>query len=47
MGERTDYAYGNSNYLKGTEMAGRTVRVIISDVEDVEFEKGLKTRSQL
>jgi hypothetical protein len=41
MGERKDYAYG-SNYLKGTEIAGKTARVIISGVEDVEFEKGLK-----
>ena len=42
MGERKDYAYGNSDYLKAEELAGKTVRVIISDVEDVEFDKGLK-----
>jgi hypothetical protein len=42
MGTRADYAYGNSNYLKAETLAGKTIRVIISDVEDVEFEKGLK-----
>ncbi len=42
MGERKDYAYGNSNYLKAEDLAGKSVRVIISDVEDVEFDKGLK-----
>jgi hypothetical protein len=42
MGERKDYAYGTSDYLKADELAGKSVRVIISSVEDVEFEKGLK-----
>src|SRR5262249_31901932 len=42
MGERTDYCYGQSNYLKAEDIAGKTARVVISDVEDVEFEKGLK-----
>jgi hypothetical protein len=42
MGERADYAYGKSSYLKGDELAGKSVRVVISNVEDVEFEKGLK-----
>jgi hypothetical protein len=42
MGERNHYAYGNSDYLKAEKLAGKSVRVIISDVEDVEFEKGLK-----
>src|SRR5262245_34455005 len=42
MGTRTDYAYGQSDYLKADEIAGKSFRVIISDVEDVEFDKGLK-----
>jgi hypothetical protein len=42
MGTRGNYAYGNNEYLKAETLAGKTVRVIISDVEDVEFEKGLK-----
>jgi hypothetical protein len=42
MGERRDYAYGQSDYLKADDMAGKSARVIISDVEDVEFDKGLK-----
>jgi hypothetical protein len=42
MGPRGDYAYGNSEYLKAEPLAGKTARVIISDVEDVEFDKGLK-----
>lgn len=42
MGERKDYAYGNSNYLKAEVLAGKSARVVISDVEDVEFDKGLK-----
>jgi len=42
MGTRADYAYGNSEYLKAEKLAGKSTRVIISDVEDVEFEKGLK-----
>jgi|SRR5262245_49672089 len=42
MGTREDYAYGSSDYLKAEKLAGKTVRVIIEDVEDVEFEKGLK-----
>jgi hypothetical protein len=42
MGERKDYAYGTSNYLKAEDLADKTVRVVISDVEDVEFDKGLK-----
>jgi hypothetical protein len=42
MGERKDYAYGTSDYLKAEELAGKSARVVISDVEDVEFDKGLK-----
>src|SRR5262245_59267270 len=42
MGERKDYAYGNSDYLKADDLAGKSGRVVISNVEDVEFEKGLK-----
>src|SRR5262245_17147533 len=42
MGTRQDYAYGTSDYLKADDMAGKSARVVISDVEDVEFDKGLK-----
>ena len=42
MGTRDQYAYGQSDYLKAETLAGKSTRVIISDVEDVEFEKGLK-----
>jgi hypothetical protein len=42
MGTRTDYAYGQSDYLRADEMAGKSQRVTITDVSDVEFEKGLK-----
>jgi len=42
MGTREDYAYGSSDYLKAEKLAGKSTRVIISDVEDVEFDKGLK-----
>src|SRR5215510_6767831 len=42
MGERKDYAYGTSNYLKADDLAGKSARVVISNVEDVEFDKGLK-----
>jgi hypothetical protein len=42
MGTRPDYAYGTSDYLKADDMAGKTARVVISGVEDVEFDKGLK-----
>jgi hypothetical protein len=42
MGERKDYAYGHSDYLKADELAGKSARVVISNVEDVEFDKGLK-----
>lgn len=42
MGERKDYAYGTSNYLKAEDLAGKNVRVVISNVEDIEFDKGLK-----
>ena len=42
MGTRSDYAYGNSTYMKADEIAGRVIRAKISTVEDVEFEKGIK-----
>jgi hypothetical protein len=42
MGIRTDYCYGNSDYLKADDIAGKSVRVVISKVDDIEFEKGLK-----
>jgi hypothetical protein len=42
MGSRGDYAYGQSQYLRAADLAGRTDRVTIIGVEDVEFEKGQK-----
>ena len=42
MGERKDYAYGTSNYLKAENLAGKSARVVILEVQDVEFDKGLK-----
>jgi hypothetical protein len=42
MGSRSDYAYGQSNYLRADEWAGKSQRVTITAVNDVEFEKGLK-----
>jgi len=42
MGERKDYGYGQSQFMRADEMAGKTLRVRISQVEDVEFEQGLK-----
>src|SRR5262245_62651636 len=43
MGERSDYAYGKSRYLRADEMAGKTIRAVIADVENVQFdEKGVK-----
>ena len=38
MGTRSDYAYGQSKYLRADDMIGKSVRVIISNVEDVEFD---------
>jgi len=40
MGTKSDYAYGKSRYLKAEELVGKTVRVVISNVEDVEFDDG-------
>src|SRR5262245_32264380 len=40
MGIKSDYAYGKSRYLKAEELVGKTVRVVISNVEDVEFDDG-------
>jgi len=42
MGERKDYCYGTSDYLKADDLAGKSARVVLSAVEDVEFDKGLK-----
>jgi hypothetical protein len=43
MGTRKDYAYGKSKYVKAEDLVGKTVRVTISDVEDVQFDdKGVK-----
>jgi hypothetical protein len=42
MGERKDYAYGQSDYMRADELAGKSQRVNITEVNDLEFEKGLK-----
>ena len=43
MGERSNYAYGQSKYLRAADLLGRTARVTIENVEDVQFdEKGVK-----
>ena len=42
MGARSDYAYGESRYLKASDIAGHSIVVTISGVEDVQFEKGVK-----
>jgi hypothetical protein len=42
MGERKDYGYAKSKYLRAEDLVGKTVRVVISNVEDIEFDKGLK-----
>ena len=40
MGTKADYAYGKSRFLKADEFVGKALRVIIANVEDVEFEDG-------
>jgi hypothetical protein len=43
MGNKQQYAYGGSgNYLKGTDIAGKSFTATITGVEDIEFDKGLK-----
>jgi hypothetical protein len=42
MGNRSTYAYGQSEYLRADDWAGKSQRVIIAAVDDVEFERGLK-----
>jgi hypothetical protein len=42
MGTRADYSYGESRFLKAADIAGHSVAVTISSVEDVELEKGVK-----
>jgi hypothetical protein len=42
MGNRSTYAYGQSEYLRADDWAGKSQRTIITAVDDVEFEKGLK-----
>ena len=42
MGNRDNYSYGKSQYLKASDLVGKTVNVIVEAVDDVEFEKGLK-----
>jgi hypothetical protein len=42
MGTREDYGYG-SRFLRAEDLAGKTARVTITAVEDVEFDdRGLK-----
>jgi hypothetical protein len=38
MGTKSDYAYGKSRFMKAEQLVGKTVRAVISNVEDVEFE---------
>jgi hypothetical protein len=40
--KRTDYCYGTSAYMRADEWVDKSQLVHIVDVEDVEFEKGLK-----
>jgi hypothetical protein len=42
MGNRGNYAYGSSKYLKAADLVGKTVNVTVGQVEDVKFEQGLK-----
>jgi len=39
MGERKDYCYGTSDYLKADDLAGKSARVVISAVEDASSTK--------
>jgi len=41
MGTKEKYGYG-SRFLRAEDLAGKTVTVTISGVEDVEFDRGLK-----
>jgi autonomous glycyl radical cofactor GrcA len=40
--KREDYCYGQSAYMRAEEWVGKSVPLYIEEVEDVEFEKGLK-----
>ena len=42
MGSRSDYAYGQSKFMRADEWVGKRERVTITAVDDVEFEQGLK-----
>lgn len=42
MGARSDYGYGESRYLKASDIAGHSVVVTIVAVQDEQFEKGVK-----
>jgi hypothetical protein len=42
MGSRSNYAYGNSKYMRADEWVGKRQRVHIIASDDVEFEQGLK-----
>jgi hypothetical protein len=39
---RSDYCYGQSQYMRADDWLGKSVRTLIEAVEDVEFEQGLK-----
>jgi hypothetical protein len=41
MGTKERYGYG-SRFLRAEDLAGKTVTATISDVEDVEFDRGVK-----
>jgi hypothetical protein len=42
MGDRSAYAYGSSKYLRAADLVGKTVNVVVQQVEDVKFDQGLK-----
>jgi hypothetical protein len=42
MGSRSNYAYGQSKFMRADEWVGKRERVTITAVDDVEFEQGLK-----
>jgi hypothetical protein len=44
---RSDYSYGQSQYMRADDWLGKSVRALIEAVEDVEFEKGLKPTLKL
>jgi hypothetical protein len=42
MGNRSNYAYGNSKYMRADEWVGKRQRMTIVAEDDIEFEAGLK-----